>query len=267
VVSFSRFKVMWVMLSRLLRFLFGYTFPGRTTFYRLVRGLLALVRGKDSTIRFETLINGHKLLLHLCPSDYVDSQVITRGYYEQHVLDELLTAPENGIVWDIGANIGLHTAAVALIRPDIDIVAVEANPLIAKRLLANVGSYQNVDVYVCGLSQTVAFLPFSILSSGNSGQSSFRPWGHVGYERVVHVSTFPATSIPSNLPDVVKIDVEGFELEVLQGFGSLLGDVNKYVIETCNPEGVIELLGKDRFSCRHIGPSGLPDYVFERIVH
>jgi FkbM family methyltransferase len=247
--------------------MFSYTVPGRTTFYNLVRALLAFIHGKDATIRFETLLKGQKkLILSLCPSDYVDTQVITRGYYEHHVLDELLTAPENGIVWDIGANIGLHTAGVALSRPDINVVAVEANPLLAKRLLANVGAYQNVKVYLCGLSQRSELLPFSILSSGNSGQSSFRPWGHVSYERVVQISTMPASSITSAMPDVVKIDVEGYELEVLKGFGFLLGDVNKYVIETSNPEAVINLLGKDMFSYRHIGPSGLPDYVFERIV-
>ena len=144
-------------------------------------------------------------------------------------------------------------------------MAVEANPLLAKRLLGNVGACQNVTVYICGLSQKADLLPFSILSSGNSGQSSFRPWGHVSYERVVHVSTVPAASIPSAPPDIVKIDVEGFELEVLQGFGYLLGAINKYVIETSNPEAVIDLLGKDKFTYKHIGPAGLPDYVFERI--
>lgn len=253
------------MLSKVLRFLFINTVPGRTTFYKSIRALLALIYGKDGTIRFETLLAGKKLILNLCPSDYVDSQVITRGYYEDHVLDELLTVPENGIVWDIGANIGLHTAGVALSRPDVDVVAVEANPLLAKRLLANIGVYQNVTVYLCGLSQKAEVLPFSMLSSGNSGLSSFRPWAHVSYERVVHISTIPAASITSALPDVVKIDVEGYELEVLQGFGLLLRDINKYVIETSNPEAVIELLGEDKFSYRHIGPSGLPDYVFERI--
>lgn len=252
------------MLCAILRFTFRYTLPGRNTFFRLVRIMLALVRGKDGTIRFETLLKGRKLLLNLCPSDYVDSEVVKSGYYEHHVLEELLTTPENGVVWDIGANVGLHTAAVALCRPDIDVVAVEANPLLAKRLLANVGAYQNVKVYLCGLSRRSELLPFSILSSGNSGQSSFRPWGHVSYERVVHISTMPAASITSALPDVVKLDVEGYELEVLKGFGILLGDVKKYVIETNNPEAVIELLGKDKFSCRHIGPSSLPDYVFER---
>jgi FkbM family methyltransferase len=189
------------------------------------------------------------------------------GYYEQHVLDELLAAPQNAVLWDIGANIGLHSAAVALKRPDINVVAVEANPLLVKRLLSNVGAYKNVKVHICGLSRTFAVLPFSILSSGNSGLSSFSPWGDVPYDRVLYIAAMPASELQSAGPDIVKIDVEGYELEVLKGFGLLLSDIKKYVIETSNPESVIELLGKDNFSCRQIGPPDKPDFVFERLSH
>lgn len=201
--------------------------------------------------------------LELSPCDYLDRRVIHSGYYEREVLDELLTTPKNGTIWDIGANIGLHSAAVAVLRPDVSVTSVEANPLLIGRLLSNVGTYSNVSVVSCGLSHGYVVLPFSLNSSGNSGHSSFTPWSEVVYQRVICLPAIPATAL-GIAPNTVKIDVEGHEVDVLHGFGAMAQRVDKFVIETKHPDIIHKILGEKNFDVRSVGDTHKGDYVFER---
>jgi FkbM family methyltransferase len=244
------------MLDQLICFMLKKSIPG-------VQKLFTYVKDVDSTICFSANVHGHKVPLRLNPCDYLDRQLIALGCYETGVLDELLTTPLGGALWDIGANIGLHSAAVAVLRPDLSVTSVEANPLLIGRLLANVGTYSNVSVVSCGLSRGFVNLPFSLNSSGNSGHSSFTPWSEVAYQRVITIPAIPASSIGIS-PNTVKIDVEGHELDVLSGFGNMAQNVSKFVIETKFPTDVHQFLGEKIFDMRQIGETHKGDYVFER---
>ncbi len=243
-------------LSHLVCFMIKNSIPG-------AQKLFTLVKDADSTIRVAVDIDGNKVPMALNPCDYLDRLVIQSGYYEREVLGELLTTPENGTIWDIGANIGLHSAAVAVLRPDVVVTSVEANPLLIGRLLSNVGTYSNVSVVSCGLSSGYANLPFSLNSSGNSGHSSFTPWSEVVYQRVISLPAIPATAL-GKAPNTVKIDVEGHEVDVLIGFGVMAQSVSKFVIETKSPEAIHKILGEKNFSVRRVGDTHKGDYVFER---
>ncbi len=134
-----------------------------------------------------------------------------------------------------------------------------------KRLLANVGLSTNVRVCVCGLSAEFGLLPFSIMLSGNTGLSSFSPLGEIKYDKVLSIASIPACQLSIECPTYVKIDVEGYEIEVLKGFGSFRSQVKKYVIETSKPDDVLKLLGKELYTCSPLGPSHKSDFVFNRI--
>lgn len=225
--------------------------------------LFTFFKDADSTIRVSVDIDGNKVPMALNPCDYLDRRVIYSGYYEREVLDELLTTPKNGTIWDIGANIGLHSAALAVLRPDVSVTSVEANPLLIGRLLSNVGAYSNVSVVSCGLSSGYVNLPFSLNSSGNSGHSSFTPWSEVVYQRVITLPAIPASAL-GRAPNTVKIDVEGHEVDVLHGFGAMAQSVGKFIIETKYPEAIHKVLGETNFSVRSVGDTHKGDYVFER---
>jgi FkbM family methyltransferase len=201
----------------------------------------------------------------VCPCDYLDREVIINGYYEQQVLDELLQAPTDSTVWDIGANIGLHSAALAAIRPDLKVVAVEANPLLVNRIVGNIGKYSNVTLIAAGLSSTYGTAMLSLNTTGNSGMSSLSPLSDTQYEQLLQIATLPASSLSGAVPTIVKIDVEGHEFEVLSGFGPILHLVHKYIIETSIPDQIHELLGKKIYKCRSLGPAYKRDFVFEFI--
>jgi FkbM family methyltransferase len=246
------------MLDYFLGLLIRSSVPGATR-------LFTLLRGKGATIRIGIKVKGIDIPLRVCPCDYLDREVIINGYYEQQVLDELLQAPTDSTVWDIGANIGLHSAALAAIRPDLKVVAVEANPLLVNRIVGNIGKYSNITLIAAGLSSTYGTAMLSLNTTGNSGLSSLSPLSNTQYEQLLQIATLPASSLSGAVPTIVKIDVEGHEFEVLSGFGPILHLVHKYIIETSIPDQIHELLGKKIYKCRSLGPAYKRDFVFELI--
>lgn len=164
--------------------------------------------------------------LYLNPNDYIDSHLINHGYYEPHVLQSVLQyLPADGIFWDVGANIGLHSLAVQLARPQATVWSFEPNPRVMARLMrSKVRNGLPVQLYSVALSDEIRIARLSIKTEGNSGLTSLEPWATTRYEEQCSVQTTRADSLvkAGQIPNVVKIDVEGHELSVLRGFGDYL---------------------------------------------
>lgn len=211
------------------------------------------------------------LSLRLDPASYIDSHIIRSGYYEQEVLEAVLSgAVENSVIWDIGANIGLHSLTLKRMRPACIVCAFEPAPVVLKRLRAHVEKNGlDVIVYPVGLSDQSGSLLLSEGEPGNHGLSSFKPWSGVKYDREVECDVRRADDLIASgrapQPDVIKIDVEGAEFEVLSGFGALLGAVRTVVFEApasclvdCNSSPLIELLTSFGFAITKLHASN-PD--------
>jgi FkbM family methyltransferase len=168
------------------------------------------------------------LFFDLDVENTMDWAVLDHGYYEREVLEAVL-ASLNGsaVLWDVGANVGLHAVTVKHLRPDTTVIAFEPSPYTAARLIANADlNSAAVQVVTAALSDTTGIAELSVVSRGNSGLTSLRPWPDVRYENTILCpctradDLVAAGALPA--PTVVKLDVEGFELEVLRGFGALL---------------------------------------------
>lgn len=72
----------------------------------------------------------------LDPSDYIDSFIIKEGYYESEVFDALASRLQssNDVVWDVGANIGIHSLTMAKLNPGLTVVCFEPNPCLVEVL-------------------------------------------------------------------------------------------------------------------------------------
>jgi FkbM family methyltransferase len=168
------------------------------------------------------------LLFDLDVENVLDYAVLDHGYYEREVLEALLDClMPNAVLWDVGGNIGLHAITAKHLRPDASVVAFEPAPHTASRLIAN-ANLNGVDVQVvtAALAETDGIARLSIVTRGNSGLSSLRPWPDVEYEGTIMCPCVRAETLVSRgalpPPTVVKLDVEGFEMEVLRGFGTVL---------------------------------------------
>lgn len=123
-------------------------------------------------------------------------------------------------VLDVGANVGAYTLLFALWAPEGRVVAFEPAPD------ARAGLERHVAIN--GLSARVRIEPLAVCEQ--SGSASFCARAFSGANALVaraaggaDVITVPTTSIDEYcdahglVPDVVKIDVEGAELDVLRG--------------------------------------------------
>ena len=132
--------------------------------------------------------------------------------------------PADGVMYDIGANIGTVSIPIARHRPKARIYAFEAQQGIHRLLGRNVGlnGIHNVQSFNYAIGErdgTVEFPAPSLDSIGN--------FGGVGRDtKVPTTATVPMRRLDSlgslPPPNLLKIDVEGFDLEVVQGGLELL---------------------------------------------
>src|SRR5262249_8075985 len=129
--------------------------------------------------------------------------------------------PREGVYLDVGANIGAIALPVARQRPDVRVICVEADPDMAEVLRRNVANnaLPNVSVAECLAGpcskEAVRFYtaPLDKFGMGSIGPQFDRP--SVLLRQVALDELLDDMGVDH--VDVMKLDVEGSELGVLQG--------------------------------------------------
>lgn len=139
---------------------------------------------------------------------------------------------EGDVVWDIGANVGLFTFAAAnLSGPKGFVLAVEADVWLGDLLRQSVSTKPAtsapVEVLSSAASDAVGTQQFNIAARGRSTNHLAEVHGSTqtgGVRNSVLVETVTLDSLLEkyDAPKVLKIDVEGAELQVLKGAHELL---------------------------------------------
>ena len=134
---------------------------------------------------------------------------------------------------DIGANVGYFTMlAAARVGPLGRVIAVEANPALFQRLCASVerNGFQMVDVFDVAATDHDAEISLYLSNDPtNDGISSTSPWeghlasGDLSASNTVVIPGRRLDTLPLELGrvDLLKIDVEGAELAVLNGMAEI----------------------------------------------
>ena len=208
------------------------------------------------------------LRFRLHPGEYIDRAIFIEGAYELYFLRWIERNIRGRTFVDVGANIGNH--ALYLSRKFDAVHCFEPNPPIADRLEDN-AALNDIPIYVhrVGLGRVDAELPFRPNTSGNSGGSSFSANGFEATS-VLPVRNGDAYFAAHGIEkiDLMKIDVEGFELEVLRGLQATIRRDQPVVIfefdgRKNDPGELAELLANYRLAALE-GTGVLADFVPER---
>jgi FkbM family methyltransferase len=210
---------------------------GRARIARALRDLVAL-RGwqalvnkvvPDHSAPF-TVRNGSTVFSGNIAS-YVDRQVFLFGGYEVAEIECFLSRIPNGrhgTILDIGANAGTHTLAFAPVFKAVH--SFEPNPRLWPQFEQNVklNGFTNVQLHKLGLADRDEELTLHSIDKPNYGLGTFStveqydlPLQAVATCPIRHGGNYLA-SIGVGSVDAVKIDVQGFEPEVLRGLSEVL---------------------------------------------
>lgn len=199
-------------------------------------------------------IHGIKLHINPAQDQGLEKTLYAFGTYEKGIIRYLEGSLTNGSVFlDIGANIGLMTCVASrLVGPNGKVLAFEANPKTVPILEQNLAlnECENVVMYPFGLGNEQGTATFYENWDVNRGGASFLKQGEqsgtdVRIEKLDDL-------LEEQRIDLVKIDVEGFELFVLQG--------GQQLFEKTQPIFILEV-SEQRSESKGVSPKEIMDFV------
>jgi FkbM family methyltransferase len=161
--------------------------------------------------------------VYIDPEENIGQHVFSSGVYEPNLIHIVTKCVEAGFNFvDVGANIGLHTLAAGFSSKHLNqtVTAFEPEPEIYRQLAHNCAENQlDVILYQIGLSNQMGELTLYQSTDHNAGAHSFIHRANTAPAGTVPVKTLDTVfeNSDATLPTLIKIDVEGFESQVLQG--------------------------------------------------
>jgi FkbM family methyltransferase len=178
------------------------------------------------------LLRGHDINEFMIAMFKEHSTVITRS------LTKEIADNRHEVLWDIGANIG--GISLPLLAENNDLVAIMFEPSaeVAGRLIRNTLSNPSLlgraTVMNVALSDSMGLVKFFVSSEPDNSGLAGLGHSHNRSSFPIMVQSYTGDSLIASgacpPPDVVKIDVEGFEIGVLKGLESTLAKTHPTVI-------------------------------------
>lgn len=169
-----------------------------------------------------TTEHGFKMILDPFEDNGVELSIFQTGTYERGTLSVIYSVLKPGDFFvDVGANVGLMTLLAAhKVGPQGKVVAFEPLPEIRELLSASlkINSLQNTYIHSCALGSESSVNTIYRHPEVNRGSASIAWEG--SSNQMVKIDIEPLDEILGKYtqsPTMIKIDVEGWELEVLKG--------------------------------------------------
>ena len=166
-------------------------------------------------------------------ADLIEQQLIFNGIYGKNVhlgLEAFKPTHHDFVFWDIGANIGSVTLPFAKNNPQAIVCSFEPSPPVLTRLSRNIAAnpslHDKIHCFNLALSNQTTLTPFFPSNEHHNSGIGGLYKDHNRENIPVYVQSITAKELVDQgicpRPDIIKVDVEGWELEVLEGFGSIL---------------------------------------------
>lgn len=170
-------------------------------------------------------------------NDYIIGRSIgTYGEYTQLEIELLRNFINNDtIVYDIGANIGYH--ALAFSKLCRYVYAFEPNKKHLKLLRKNLEDRKNVEIFDNAISDMVGDIKIQDFDTDVPGNYGELYVNQDGYD----VLAIRIDDLDIIIPDLIKIDVEGHELQVLRGSIETIREYNPIIFYEAHGSELAEI--------------------------
>ncbi|MBN8577353.1 MAG: FkbM family methyltransferase [Cytophagales bacterium] len=178
--------------------------------------------------------NKYGVTMQLNPYEAVEGSVLMDGYFDEPVLNGILMHLQpDDVVWDVGANVGLHSLAIKKLKPTAHVYAFEPFSRNFERLCINQQLNPDLPIHKFNLALgTRVSIAKLYTTPRNAGRTSLQPLQHTQTTEVA-VATIAGDDLVLHQvpqPQVIKLDTEGTELEILKGCASILKDTALRVV-------------------------------------
>lgn len=226
-------------MRRLLRRILARISRRTPPFRGKMRGMRALDRWLAPRTR-DGIVSTGGVTFQLAGFDLIEFSILYSGAYGsdvQHAISEAMPGA-GAVYWDIGANLGSVVLPLMKRFPSLRAVAFEPSPHALNRLARNASLNPDLcerltimGIALADRNGPCQFFPSKepynsglggLAESENRSVESVTVWSARGDDLIA------AGSIPT--PSIIKIDVEGFELEVLRGLQDTLKNAHSLAI-------------------------------------
>jgi FkbM family methyltransferase len=157
----------------------------------------------------------------------------SNGTYEEELVNEIeqKSSGKNIHVADIGANVGYFTLLFNNVLKEGEVDAFEPFPPALERLKSNLdlNDESKISVYSCALTSSVGEIQLTKPDDANLGMATIS--GESGTQYTVSARTLDDVYQGDRSPDLMKVDIEGAELELIRGGTATLPGVETLILE------------------------------------
>jgi len=236
---------------------YGLITEGRLDYQGLRRLMLDSTEYAASAVKYQIVDMPHGLKVVVDAQDPEFGRAITSdGTWEPHIVDAIRTSLRPGDSFiDIGANVGVMSFNAAdVVGPAGKVASFEPNPrnvsAFRRGLVAN--GFAHVTLYPLALSDHRHMITVSSSSNGKVlGDATVTQ-----AQDVIQAVTLDEMLAGSDRVNVIKIDIEGWELPALRGASDILARHQPLVLCEFNPLCLREQGGIDA--------AELASFIFER---
>jgi len=191
-------------------------------------------------------LGNYKIFVRRC-SALSSMAIYTEIFKEKgHMNLPQFNGKKDKVIFDVGANEGFYTLKLKENNPNLKIIAIEANHLIFQNLKRNIKENQLKDVILINkaLSSKVGKVTFDIVPEVSPIGSlkidtKARPWLKKEKIKKIIVESTTLEKVCESLDvqtiDLLKLDVEGAELDILKSSKNMLPNIKKIVVEYHSP--------------------------------
>ena len=197
--------------------------------------------------------------------------------YEEYMYDYITKYVEtkNTTIVDVGANLGFHTLEFADLVENGQVFAFEPQKIVYYQLCGNIilNGFTNVTAYNFGVGNSnkkirVENQDYSASEKLNIGNTHLDAFTHAGYNEVdlVKLDDFKFNNL-----SIIKIDVQGYEVEVLKGAINTINEHRPVIFIEIEPpqlaiynktkEDVLNVLNQLNYKVEKIHEYAVYDYV------